>query len=165
MSELGDKLALIGLADKLAELEKRIRALEQAKRGRAMTNNTQSDSDNDVTRKHPSTGVEADKIKGTQELDEILRDNLTHDEYQYTEKPHRMKQAILDWHNKQVEEVLDRLESELNEQKKAAETNLAYHTDVTKNERLVRDWQGTVHGIEFCRPALKAERAKLKEVK
>ena len=31
MSELGDKLALIGLADKLAELEKRIRALEQSK--------------------------------------------------------------------------------------------------------------------------------------
>ena len=31
MSELGDKLVLIGLADKLAELEKRIRALEQSK--------------------------------------------------------------------------------------------------------------------------------------
>ena len=46
-----------------------------------------------------------------QELDEILRDNLTHDEYQYTEKPHRMKQAIIEWHSKQIEEVLDRLES------------------------------------------------------
>ena len=31
MSELGDKIALIGLADKLAELEKRIRELEQSK--------------------------------------------------------------------------------------------------------------------------------------
>jgi len=31
MSELGDKLALIGLADKLAELEKRIIELEQSK--------------------------------------------------------------------------------------------------------------------------------------
>lgn len=64
--------------------------------------------------------------------------------------------------DKAVEEVLDRLEAELNEQKKAAETNLAYHADVTKNERLIRDWQGTVHGIEFCRPAIEAERNKLK---
>ena len=46
-----------------------------------------------------------------QELDEILRDNLTHDEYQYTDKPHRMKQAIIEWHSKQVEELLDRLEN------------------------------------------------------
>lgn len=67
--------------------------------------------------------------------------------------------------NAEIAKVLERLESELNEQKKAAETNLAYHTDVTKNERLIRDWQGTVHGIEFCRPAIKAERNKLKEVK
>ena len=67
--------------------------------------------------------------------------------------------------NAEIAKVLERLESELNEQKKAAETNLAYHTDVTKNERLIRDWQGTVHGIEFCRPAIQAERAKLKEVK
>ena len=67
--------------------------------------------------------------------------------------------------NAEIAKVLERLESELNEQKKAAETNLAYHTDVTKNERLIRDWQGTVHGIEFCRPAIQAERAKLQEVK
>ena len=67
--------------------------------------------------------------------------------------------------NAEIAKVLERLESELNEQKKAAETNLAYHTDVTKNERLIRDWQGTVHGIEFCRPAIQAERAKLKEVR
>lgn len=67
--------------------------------------------------------------------------------------------------NAEIAKVLERLESELNEQKKAAETNLAYHVDVTKNERLIRDWQGTVHGIEFCRPAIAAERAKLKEVK
>ena len=65
----------------------------------------------------------------------------------------------------EIAKVLDRLEAELNEQKKAAETNLAYHVDVTKNERLIRDWQGTVHGIEFCRPAIQAERVKLKEVK
>lgn len=67
--------------------------------------------------------------------------------------------------NAEIAKVLERLEAELNEQKKAAETNLAYHVDVTKNERLIRDWQGTVHGIEFCRPAIAAERAKLKEVK
>lgn len=67
--------------------------------------------------------------------------------------------------NAEIAKVLERLEAELNEQKKAAETNLAYHVDVTKNERLIRDWQGTVHGIEFCRPAIAAERAELKEVK
>ena len=31
MSKLGDELALIGLADKLSELEKRIRELERSK--------------------------------------------------------------------------------------------------------------------------------------
>ena len=76
-----------------------------------------------------------------------------------------MQEAITAHINAEIAKVLERLESELNEQKKAAETNLAYHTDVTKNERLIRDWQGTVHGIEFCRPAIQAERAKLKEVK
>ena len=68
---------------------------------------------------------------------------------------------IIDWHNKQTLELLDRLESELNEQKKAAEDNLAYHTENTKNERLIGDWQGTVYGIEFCRPAIEAERKRL----
>lgn len=76
-----------------------------------------------------------------------------------------LEQEITAHINAEIAKVLERLESELNEQKKAAETNLAYHTDVTKNERLIRDWQGTVHGIEFCRPAIQAERAKLKEVK
>ena len=75
-----------------------------------------------------------------------------------------MQEAITAHINAEIAKVLERLESELNEQKKAAETNLAYHTDVTKNERLIRDWQGTVHGIEFCRPAIQAERAKLKEL-
>ena len=78
---------------------------------------------------------------------------------------HEAKQAIQAYTNAEIAKVLERLESELNEQKKAAETNLAYHTDVTKNERLIRDWRGTVDGIEFCRPAIQAERAKLKEVK
>lgn len=59
-----------------------------------------------------------------------------------------------------VGEVLDRLENELNEQKTAAEENLKYHTETTKNERLIRDWQGTVMGIEFCRPAIQAERTR-----
>ena len=79
--------------------------------------------------------------------------------------PYDAMQFVKDHTNAEIAKVLNRLESELNEQKKAAETNLAYHTDVTKNERLIRDWQGTVHGIEFCRPAIAAERAKLKEVK
>lgn len=76
-----------------------------------------------------------------------------------------LKQELTAHTNAEIAKVLERLEAELNEQKKAAETNLAYHVDVTKNERLIRDWQGTVHGIEFCRPAIAAERAKLKEVK
>lgn len=84
---------------------------------------------------------------------------------EYLSEETRLIALITAHTNKQIAKVLERLESELNEQKKAAETNLAYHTDVTKNERLIRDWQGTVHGIEFCRPAIAAERAKLKEVK
>lgn len=78
---------------------------------------------------------------------------------------HFMHSVITAHANAEIAKVLERLEAELNEQKKAAETNLAYHVDVTKNERLIRDWQGTVHGIEFCRPAIAAERAKLKEMK
>jgi BioD-like phosphotransacetylase family protein len=84
----------------------------------------------------------------------------------YTENCTNVVMSIVQDHtNAEIAKVLERLEAELNEQKKAAETNLAYHVDVTKNERLIRDWQGTVHGIEFCRPAIAAERAKLKEVK
>ena len=84
----------------------------------------------------------------------------------YTENCTNVVMSIVQDHtNAEIAKVLERLEAELNEQKKAAETNLAYHVDVTKNERLIRDWQGTVHGIEFCRPAIAAERAKLKEEK
>ena len=93
-----------------------------------MTDNTQSGSDNDVTRKHPSTEVGTSKIKGTQELDDrqhikfnILvpfltaitikrqkeKGNLTKD----TETAYYdfAVDLILDWHNKQIEAVLDRL--------------------------------------------------------
>ena len=71
-----------------------------------MTDNTQSGSDNDVTRKHPSTGVEADKIKDTQELDEILNEVTSFDVYKHPEYVEEAKQAILDWHNKQVLEII-----------------------------------------------------------
>jgi len=102
-----------------------------------------------------------------QELEQILEgmyhaahtDGLN-DVFRPKPKVELYKQLITAYTNAEIAKVLDRLESELNEQKKAAETNLAYHTDVTKNERLIRDWQGTVHGIEFCRPAIQAERAK-----
>lgn len=96
--------------------------------------------------------------QGGEQLEERLDDISTMGRTQ-------MKREVMNLIRTEIAKVLDRLEAELNEQKKAAETNLAYHVDVTKNERLIRDWQGTVHGIEFCRPAIAAERAKLKEVK
>ena len=102
----------------------------------------------------------------TQEINEIIREmryRVLEDELENCTNV--VMSIVQDHTNAEIAKVLERLEAELNEQKKAAETNLAYHVDVTKNERLIRDWQGTVHGIEFCRPAIAAERAKLKEVK
>lgn len=48
----------------------------------------------------------------TQELDEILEmfwEGILDNPFEVKPR-HNAKQAILDWHNKQVEEVLDRLE-------------------------------------------------------
>ena len=97
-----------------------------------MTDNTQTGSDNDVTRKDTPTEVVTHSIKGVQaELDDILKplrdfgeDNAHGMTWEYsgdiaadikddTATVNRLateaKQAILDWHNKQTEEVLDRL--------------------------------------------------------
>ena len=91
-------------------------------------------------------------------LDEVLRDHrgraLTYHEMfrKQHHSPLRLdedlahadavaKQAVLDWHNKQIEAVLDRLYGELMEE----------------GETIVHQWQ--VEG------AIAAERAKLKEVK
>lgn len=111
-----------------------------------MTNNTPFASDNDVTLKDPSTEVEADKIKGRQELDEIH--NLIHQPsfavvYPETEIElgYPVARRILDWHNKQIEELLDRA-------KHIAEPNLdedPYHYQVRVQN------------------AIKAERNKLRE--
>lgn len=38
----------------------------------------------------------------------------------------------------------------LQEQLEAAKSNLKYQENVTKNERLIRDWKSTIQGIEFC---------------
>ena len=83
----------------------------------------------------------------TQELDEILDgfaravrvvvvNGLSHDKYERRQKD--FKQAIIEWHNKQVEAVLDRLEAQSFPQ---SNTNYIFAS------------------------ALQAERAKLKEVK
>ena len=108
-----------------------------------MTDSTQSGSDNDVTSKHPSTEVGTSKIKDTQaeqsakiahttqaehmnnssqstpyaqgsaqaELDDILEDFYDGDIRQ--SDIGKAKYAIIAWHNKQAEEVLDRLSAEV----------------------------------------------------
>ncbi len=79
-----------------------------------MTDNTLSGSDISVTTKHSLTEVEADKIKGTQELDEIL-DTLAEksadsdsrlgyvDAYVFAQEA---KQAIQELIDKKVKEAL-----------------------------------------------------------
>lgn len=78
-----------------------------------VVDNTQSGGDNDVTGKHSLTEVEADKIKDTQELDEILahfrNGTINPDPRKWAMDEadlHHAKQAILDWHNKQVLEII-----------------------------------------------------------
>lgn len=89
-----------------------------------VVDNTQSGGDINVTRKDTATGAEADKIKGAQaehmnnssqstpyaqgsaqvELDEILEDFYDGDIRQ--SDMGKAKQALLDWHNKQVLEII-----------------------------------------------------------
>ena len=72
--------------------------------------NTQSGSDNDVTRKHSPTEVGADKIKDTQELDVIF------DKMGYPKNTDFRKCAIrliTGWHNKQIETELEALREEV----------------------------------------------------
>lgn len=73
-----------------------------------MTDNTQTGSDNDVTRKDSLTEVEADSIKGVQaELDDILNRHGA----EAGEMTHSLKQAITNWHNKrELEARIDTLE-------------------------------------------------------
>ena len=80
----------------------------------------------------------------TQELDEILEDFYDGDIRQ--SDMGKAKYAILDWHNKQVEEVLDRLEAQWGE--------------------TIDNTLGKPRRIKFISvDAIRAERNKLKEVK
>ena len=86
MNELADKIALIGLAGKLAELERRIRELEQPKEAERLTDSTQ-------------------------ELDEILCQAFYIEDGEYIGSYKEgspigfdIKQSLLDWHNKQTTE-------------------------------------------------------------
>ena len=96
----------------------------------------------------------------TQELDEILDgfarpvrvvvvNGLSHDKYERRQKD--FKQAILDWHNKQVEEALYRLETQI----------------INDYEPMIdsRGHTRTVVPVTKLELAIEAERAKLKEVK
>lgn len=77
-----------------------------------MTDNTQSGSDIDVTRKDTPTEVDTRSIKGTQELDEILNVLYMQAEdigkLEYGSATHQItavngaKQAVIDWYNKQI---------------------------------------------------------------
>ena len=151
-----------------------------------MIDSTQSGSDNDVTSKHPSTEVEADKIKDTQaeqsakiahttqaehmnnsgqstpyaqgsaqaELDHIVDINdmvvensleVIFDKMGYTKNTDFRKHAIrliADWHNKKIEEVLDRLCSD---------------------DKMY--WDGACVNYLVRKSAIEAERNKLKESK
>lgn len=78
-----------------------------------MTNNTQSGSDTNVTCKDTLTEVETIKIKGTQAELDVLKYVLLKAYYQgkdgegYSDAQIKQdKQAILGWHNKQVEEAM-----------------------------------------------------------
>lgn len=42
----------------------------------------------------------------------------------------------------------------VNTQLEAAKANLKYHYEKTKNPNLIREWEGTVTGIMFCRDAI-----------
>jgi len=90
-------------------------------------------------------------IDGTQELSEIIREmryrvlednGLTVNGLITIEQ--ETKQAIIDWHNKQIEEVLDRLKAGI-----SADIPNYYDQD----------------GWEVAMKHIQAERAKLKEVK
>ena len=128
-----------------------------------MTDNTQSGSDINVTSKDTPTEVEADKLKGTQaeqsakiahttqaELDVIF------DKMGYPKNTDFREDAIrliTDWHNKQIEEVLDRLEARLAEEAsgiRQIKTDYAY---------------GFTAANDQTNEAIEAERNKLKESK
>ena len=85
----------------------------------------------------------------TQELDEILYRFVPSTDYSDKREGdptdcQRAKAAILDWHNKQIEEVLDRLENQV--------------------KSLIRKPDGTSIGAEYIPlSAIEAERNKLKE--
>ena len=80
----------------------------------------------------------------TQELDGLLNAYLNACVYsqgtawEQEEEVKEAKQAILDWHNKQAEKMLDRLESSIDDGKKS-------------------------HSMAVISDAIEAERAKLKE--
>lgn len=81
----------------------------------------------------------------TQELNEIIEHAYNAG---YSAKD-MVKQAILDWHNKQVEELLDRLESEV-QGIATSKPSVAYATSIPTNKVLY---------------TIAAERNKLKEEK
>jgi hypothetical protein len=85
------------------------------------------------------------------------------------------KQAIIDWHNKQVEEVLDSLEAEFDRHAKSIGLwgmeglvldMLARTGNLSSEQKEERDAMVTERrALAVLHGAIKAERAKLKEVK
>ena len=67
-----------------------------------MTDNTQSAGDTNVTRKDIPTELD--------EIEQVIRSVLTPNSYIVPQEGIELTKALIDWHNKQVEEVLDRID-------------------------------------------------------
>lgn len=94
-------------------------------------------------------------MKDDKDLDEILRD--------LSFKQHKLGlEGLIPLYKHELEakQALNRhyyqkfLEM-LEEQKSAAEKSLNYQVDKTGNQNLIREWTGTVQGIQFCIDAAK----------
>lgn len=84
-------------------------------------------------------------------LDEVLSEYFTWREeaihlVNQTDNYKRMKQAL----KAIIADVENRAMDVLKEEKQAAETNLKYHEEQTKNKRLTREWERIVFGIQLC---------------
>ena len=85
--------------------------------------------------------------------------NVTHDTIGYCSCDRgKQLEAVI---SGRISEVLDRLLKETNKQIKASKENLRYQQEVTKNERLVREWGSTVLGENWIKELIASERKRL----
>lgn len=95
-----------------------------------------------------------DKPQELYEIEQVIRSVLTPNSYIVPQEGIELTKAILDWHNKQVEEVLDRL----------LDGTTTIHLDTQPNNPV----EGKIEPMLFkteIKAAIEAERNKLKESK